>query len=228
MDKRLFNIALDGPAGAGKSSVADALAKHYGLIHLDTGAMYRGAALYLSGLDIEPKEGEELEKALENMDMHFENGDLIINGHNVAGKIRRPEVSRLASLYSALKPVRKRLVALQQKIAADKGYIVDGRDICDVVLPDAEVKLYLDASARARAMRRMKQDEEKGISQKFEDVLKDIEERDYRDMHRKESPLKVSEEAVVIDTSNLNLEQSIQAIEQAVQAALEKGLQTSC
>lgn len=211
-----FNIALDGPAGAGKSTIADAIADCFGLVHLDTGAMYRGAALYLSSLGIEPQYSEQMQQALDAMEMDFENGHLIINGEDVSGKIRTPEVSLIASKYSAIGPLRRRLVSLQQAITARQGFIVDGRDICDVVLPDAQVKIYLDASPKARALRRMKQDAQKGIAQNFDEVLREIEERDYRDMHREQSPLKISADAVVVDSSDLSQQQTIDKVAQIV------------
>lgn len=209
-----FNVALDGPSGAGKSSVADEIARIYDLIHLDTGAMYRALAWKLHAMQMEPKSSKELEDALSSIDLKVNPADqsISVNGENVSQIIRTPEVSRLASIYSALPEVRIRLVALQQEIARSKGYILDGRDICDVVLPDADVKIYLDAAPEARAKRRMLQNEEKGIEEPYEEVLAAIIERDARDKNRKEAPLRVSKDARVLDSSSLNFQETVDVV----------------
>lgn len=207
-----FNVAVDGPSGVGKSSISDAIAHKYGLIHLDTGAMYRAVALALDEQGIEPAESQELQDALDQIDLVLNDKQVLLNGQDVTAQIRQPHVSMLASSYSALPSVRRFLVASQQKIAARKGFILDGRDICDVVLPDAEVKLYLDASAKARANRRCLQLEQAGITEPFEKILEEIELRDLKDRTRKTDPLKISDNAVVIDTSNLSLEQVIDLV----------------
>ena len=219
MDK--FNIALDGPSGAGKSTIADRIAQKYGLTHLDTGAMYRAIALTLDEQKISPNEGQALNEALNAIDLEMKDGKVIVNGQDVSQTIREPKVSTLASKYSALPSVRKKMVALQQQIAENKGYILDGRDICDVVLPDAEVKLYLDARAEARAKRRMLQDAEKGKIIPYEEVLAAIEARDLQDRTRKTDPLKVSEQAVVVDSSDLTLEETVAAIEKIIEEKLQ-------
>lgn len=207
-----FNVAVDGPSGVGKSSISDAIAHKYGLIHLDTGAMYRAVALALDEQGVEPAESQELQDALNQIDLVLNDKQVLLNGQDVTAQIRQPHVSMLASSYSALPSVRRFLVASQQKIAARKGFILDGRDICDVVLPDAEVKLYLDASAKARANRRCLQLEQAGITEPFEKILEEIELRDLKDRTRKTDPLKISDNAVVIDTSNLSLEQVIDLV----------------
>lgn len=217
-----FNVALDGPSGAGKSSVAKAIASKYGLHHLDTGAMYRAIALALHEMGVEPASSQALEQALEQIHLVLDHDQVLVNGHNVTSQIRQPEISSLASQYSALPAVRKKLVAIQQQIAAHKGYILDGRDICDVVLPDAEVKIYLDASPQARARRRMLQDEEKGIYQPYEQVLQAIEARDYADQHRKTDPLQISKQATVVDSSAMDFDQTVARIEQIIQQALKE------
>lgn len=216
-----FNIALDGPSGAGKSTIADAVAAAYGLIHLDTGAMYRAIALTLDGENVPAEEGEALKEALASIDLEMKEGKVIVNGQDVTTAIREPRVSALASKYSALPSVRQKMVALQQAIAKDKGYILDGRDICDVVLPDAEVKLYLDAKPEARAKRRMLQDAEKGKIIPYEEVLAAIEARDLQDRTRKTDPLRVSKEAIVVDSSELTLEQTIEAIQKIIEEKLQ-------
>lgn len=208
-DMSSFNVALDGPSGAGKSSVADRIAEKYNLIHMDTGAMYRAVAYALNQLQIEPAEAEVLAEALENLDLNFANGKVEWNGLDISKEIRTPEGSRLASLYSALPSIRKKMVDIQQKTAASKGYIVDGRDICDVVLPDAEVKIYLDASADARAMRRYKQDLEAGKKVEYDQVYADIKARDLRDSTREVSPLSISKQAEYVDSSDLSLDETV-------------------
>ena len=218
-----FNIALDGPSGVGKSSAADGLAARYGLTHIDTGAMYRAIALGMQEKGIEPKESRELTEALNGLEVKLEGDQIFLNGNNVSSQIRTPLISNLASVYSAIPSVRRKLVALQQEIASEKGYILDGRDICDVVLPDAEVKIYLDASAQARAMRRYLQDKNKGLDVDYEDVLSQIQQRDEQDRTRAVSPLKISADAEVIDSSELNLEQTIEALAAHVEKTLQKG-----
>lgn len=217
-----FNVALDGPSGAGKSSVADEIARIYDLIHLDTGAMYRALAWKLHAMQMEPKSSKELEDALSSIDLKVNPADqsISVNGENVSQIIRTPEVSRLASIYSALPEVRIRLVALQQEIARSKGYILDGRDICDVVLPDADVKIYLDAAPEARAKRRMLQNEEKGIEEPYEEVLAAIIERDARDKNRKEAPLRISKDAHVLDSSSLNFQETVDVVCEWINQAL--------
>ncbi len=216
-----FNIAIDGPSGAGKSSLADALATQYGLIHLDTGAMYRAVALALYQQGIPPKSSEALKQALDTivLDMSQKN-KVFLNQEDVSQAIRTPEVSQLASQYSTLPEVRQKLVALQQQITAGKGFIVDGRDICDVVLPNAEVKIYLDATPQARAKRRMVQDAQKGKIIPYEQVLQDILQRDARDMNRKENPLRKSEQATLVNSSYLNFDQTLSALKAVVEKSL--------
>ena len=218
-----FNVALDGPSGVGKSSAADGLAERFGLTHIDTGAMYRAIALGMHERQIEPEESQALQNALDALELRLEGDKIFLNGKDVSGQIRTPLISNLASTYSALPSVRKKLVAMQQQIASQKGFILDGRDICDVVLPEAELKIYLDASAKARAMRRYLQDKEKGLKVDFEDVLHQIEARDEQDRSRSVSPLKISEQAEVIDSSDMNLEQTIEAMASHIEKVLQKG-----
>jgi len=215
-----INIAIDGPSGAGKSTISDILAKKLGYVHLDTGAMYRSVA-YASlkkGLKIDDE--ENVVKMIENeLDLQMNSdGTIICNGEDISEKIRTNEISMAASDVSKLKNVRKALVAMQQKIASAKGYIVDGRDICEVVLPDAEVKLFMTASAKDRAQRRVLQNKEKGIDGDYETILADIEKRDYQDSHRENSPLHQTEDAVLIDSSNMTKEQVVEKIMELVEA----------
>lgn len=215
-----FNIAIDGPSGAGKSSLADALAAKYGLVHLDTGAMYRAVAVALDEKEISPISSPRLQEVLNTIDLKMDKDQVILNGQDVSQKIRTARISLLASKYSALPEVRQKLVHLQQKITASKGFIVDGRDICDVVLPDAEVKIYLDASPEARAMRRQLQDAQKGQIIPYEKVLEDILKRDEQDMNRKEAPLRKSKQATLIDSSDLDFAQTVKALEDVVEKTL--------
>lgn len=217
-----INIAIDGPSGAGKSSVCDAAAARYGFRHLDTGAMYRAIALALSKAGIRPQPSPVLDEALANISIHFEGDEIFVNGENVTQMIRQPEVSLLASRYSALEPVRNRLVAAQQAIAKEKGYILDGRDICDVVLPDAELKIYLDAAPEARAKRRMAQNLEKGIESSYDEVLAAIQARDHADRTRKAAPLRVSKDAIVVDSSDLTFDQTVDTICSLIDSALNR------
>ncbi len=218
-----FNIALDGPSGAGKSSVADRLAAHYDMKHLDTGAMYRALSWLLNQAGIEPDNTSGIEETLKNIDLKMPEGQEVwINGNNVTELIRTPRVSMLASRYASLPAVRQKMVSLQQQIASEKGYIVDGRDICDVVLPDAEVKIYLDASPEARAKRRYLQDQQAGKDVVYEQVLADIEKRDLQDRNREVSPLRVSEQAVLVDSSDLDLDQTVSEICRIADQMLEK------
>jgi cytidylate kinase len=220
---RILNVALDGPSGVGKSSAADIVAEKYGLTHIDTGAMYRAAALYFDTLGIAPEESEDLLQALENLHIEQQQSTVLLNGKDVSEEIRTPKVSMLASQYSQLAPVRRKLVALQQQMAKKQPCILDGRDICDVVLPNAQVKVYLDASTEARAMRRHLQNLEKGMESDYAKVCEDIEKRDLQDRTRAVSPLTVSKDAVIIDTSDLTLKQTAEKISDLIDQSLKKG-----
>ncbi len=209
-----INIAIDGPSGAGKSTISDSLASKLDYVHLDTGAMYRSVAYSAlkQGLSIDDE--ENISKLIEkdfDLDMKSD-GTIICNGEDITNKIRTNEISLRASDVSKLLKVRKALVKAQQKIASKKGYIVDGRDICEVVLPDAEVKIFLTASAQDRAKRRLLQNIEKGLDGDYDSILKDIEKRDYQDSHREFSPLKKADDAIEIDSSNLSIEEVVDRI----------------
>ena len=212
-----MNIAIDGPAGAGKSTIAKKLAKEIGFVYVDTGAMYRAMALYFLEQKTDSSDEDAVTSASDavNITIRYENGEqqVILNGENVNGKIRSEEVGSMASAVSIFPNVRKKLVSLQQKLAADTDVIMDGRDIGTCVLPHAEVKIYLTASSLTRAKRRYDELQAKGVTCDLEAVQKDIEERDYRDMHRKESPLKQAADAVLVDTSNMTIEQVVQEIQ---------------
>ena len=205
-----FNLAIDGPAGAGKSTIAKRVAKELSFVYVDTGAMYRAMGIYFSDLGIAPEEQEKIEAACKDVkiSISYENGEqqVYLNGVNVTGKIRSEEVGNMASLTSVYPTVRRKLVELQQELAQKTNVIMDGRDIGTCVLPDAQVKIYLTASVETRARRRYEELRAKGVSCDIREIEKDIEERDYRDMHREISPLKQAKDALLVDSSNLDID----------------------
>lgn len=214
-----INIAIDGPSAAGKSTIAKLLAKKYNYTHLDTGAMYRLTAYKALNCGIALDEEDKLETMILSSDIDMRpDGTIYLDGNLIGDEIRTNEMSMAASNVSKLKKVRAALVKLQQKIAQNKGYILDGRDIGTVVLTDAEVKVFMVASAESRAKRRMIQNDEKGIANPpYEQLLKEIEDRDYQDSHRSNSPLKQADDAVLIDTSNLTIEETVDKISELVE-----------
>ena len=210
---RKINIAIDGPSGAGKSTISDILANKLGYIHLDTGAMYRTTALKAIEKGIALDDEDKVVEMIQTLDFkQTPDGRIFCNGEDISDAIRQNEISMAASDVSKLQNVRKALVALQQKIAEDKGYIVDGRDICEVVLPNAEVKIFLTASAEERARRRVEQNKEKGIPSNYDEILEDIQKRDYQDSHREFSPLKKTDDATEIDSSEMSIDEVVDYI----------------
>ena len=211
-----YNVAIDGPAGAGKSTIAKAVAQKLKLIYVDTGAMYRAMALYMLKQGIDLKNEAAVAEACEEADVtiRYEDGVQVVflNGENVNPFIRTEEVGKSASVISAQPAVRAKLVSLQQKLAAQSDCIMDGRDIGTCVLPKADVKIYLTASSTVRAKRRFDELTAKGQQSDFEVIKKDIEDRDYRDMHRETSPLKQAEDAVLVDTSDMDIDQVIEKL----------------
>lgn len=211
-----YNIAIDGPAGAGKSTIAKLIAKKKGFVYVDTGAMYRAMGLYFLEEGISADDSEKIAAAAEHVDVtiSYENGEQIVwlNGRNVNGLIRTEEVSKFASKSSANGAVRKKLVELQQALAKKESVVMDGRDIGTCVLPDADVKVYLTASSRVRAERRYKELQAKGEACDLDVIEKDIIDRDYQDMHREISPLKQADDAALLDSSTMTIEQVADAI----------------
>ncbi len=211
-----FNVAIDGPAGAGKSTIAKRVAREKNYIYVDTGAMYRAMALYLLRLGVSPEDSDKITKACMQADIsiEYQKGEqvVLLNGENVNAFLRTEEVGNMASYSSAVPAVREKLVELQRKLAKTTDVVMDGRDIASVVLPDADVKVYLTASSHTRAKRRYMELIEKGETADLEKIEQDIIERDYRDMHREHSPLVQAEDAVLIDSSNLTIEEVTERI----------------
>ena len=211
----MINVAIDGPAGAGKSTIARAAAKKLGYIYVDTGALYRTVALAAVRREvIDDADGVAAMLPQISVELKFENGEqqVYLDGENVSSLIRTPQISMGASKVSAIPKVREYLLSLQQLIAKENNVIMDGRDIATVVLPNADVKIFLFATPECRAQRRYKELIEKGENVTYEDVLKDVNDRDYQDSHREIAPLKPSEDSVMADTSDLDLQQSTEMI----------------
>lgn len=211
-----FNIAIDGPAGAGKSTIAKTLAKELGYVYVDTGAMYRAMAYYFLQQGIDKDDEAGITAAVDGADVtiRYEEGaqQVLLNGENVTGSLRTEQVGNMASATSIYPAVRTKLVALQQKLAKTTDVIMDGRDIGTCVLPDAQVKIYLTASVETRADRRYKELIEKGETADLAKIAADIEERDYRDMHREMSPLRQAEDALLVDSSEMSIDEVVAAI----------------
>lgn len=208
-----IRIALDGPGGAGKSTIAKLLAAELGMEYIDTGAMYRalGYKAVRDGVEISA-DNPAFAELLEKTELDFSDGNIILDGENVNSCIRTPEISMTASEVSAIPEVREKLVNIQRKIASGKSVVMDGRDIGTNVLKDAEVKIFMTASAEERAARRFRELEEKGENVSYEQVLADIRQRDYNDTHRKINPLRAADDAVILDTEGLDIEQVVTRI----------------
>ena len=211
-----YSVAIDGPAGAGKSTIAKQIAKKMNFIYVDTGAMYRAMALFFMRNGILAEEKEKIEEICKKAEITIEyrNGEqvVLLGGENVNGLIRTEEVGNMASATSGYGEVRKKLVALQQNLAKSAEVIMDGRDIGTCVLPDADVKIYLTASSRVRAKRRFDELTAKGDSCDLDKIEADIIDRDYRDMNREMSPLKQAEDAILVDTSDMTIDMVIETI----------------
>lgn len=202
-----MQIAIDGPAGSGKSTVAKKIAEKLNIIYIDTGAMYRAITLKLK--DIDKKYYQE---ACNSTNIEFINNKIFLDGKDVSSQIRSEEISKLTSDISKIDFVRKKLVSIQKEIADKNSVVMEGRDITTVVLPDADYKFYLNASPEIRAKRRTLQLKEKGLNADYKEIIRDIKKRDNNDIKRENSPLKVADDAIVIDSSNLTAEESIEKI----------------
>ncbi|MBE6025914.1 MAG: (d)CMP kinase [Clostridiales bacterium] len=213
---KIFQIAIDGPSGAGKSTIAKRVAAELAIDYIDTGAMYRAVGLKMLRLGIPMEENETLFEMLANTDVDFSEGRVYLDGEDVSDLIRTQEVSKAASDCSAFATVRRKLVELQQAMGKRKSVIMDGRDIGTVVLKDAEYKFYLTATAEERAMRRFKELQAKGSTDTYEKVLEDVNKRDYNDMHRDVDPLRQAEDAVLIDSTNMSIEEVVDFVIEAV------------
>ena len=205
-DTKLLRIAIDGPSGAGKSTVAKLIAKEYDIDYVDTGAMYRAMGLKILREGIACEEGEELDNLLESTDVDYSNWRVYLDGEDVSDLIRTEEVSKIASDCSAIAAVRSKLDSIQKRIGRTRSVVMDGRDICTVVMPDAEHKFYITATAEERARRRYNELIGKGQEADYEKVLEDINKRDYNDMNREVNPLRIDEEAIVVDTTEMNID----------------------
>lgn len=216
------SIAIDGPAGAGKSTIAKLLAKKMNYIYVDTGAMYRAMAVHFSKNGINPDDESAIDNAVKDVDINIVYSEgvqqVILNGENVTGLLRTEETGRMASKTSKYSSVRTKLVDLQRELARKTDVIMDGRDIGTVVLPDAFCKIYLTASSDARAQRRYNELVEKGEKCNYDEIKADIESRDYQDMHREISPLKQADDAVLVDTSDMNIEQVVDELTKIINA----------
>lgn len=211
-----YNVAIDGPAGAGKSTIAKLVAKEKGYIYVDTGAMYRGMAIHFLKKGIQPEDTAAIIAACADAEVTiaYENGiqQVYLNGENITGMLRTEEVGNMASRTSAIPEVRAKLLELQRSLAREKDVIMDGRDIGTNILPNADVKIYLTASVETRAKRRYNELTEKGIACNYDEIAKDIKDRDERDMSRETAPLRQAEDAVLVDSSEMSIEEVVERI----------------
>jgi len=221
-----YNVAIDGPAGAGKSTIARAVAKKMNLIYMDTGAMYRAIALYMLKEQVPLQDAEKVAERCQDADIAIQYEDgvqvVLLNGENVNAFLRTEEVGEAASVISPIPEVRRALTQLQKSLASKNDCIMDGRDIGTCVLPNAQLKIYLTASSAVRAKRRYDELTAKGEICDLEGIQADIEERDYRDMHREVSPLRQAEDAVLVDTSEMSVEEVIDRILELCRKSMKK------
>ena len=215
-------VAIDGPAGAGKSTIAKLVAKEFNLMYINTGAMYRAVALRAKENNLNPENVEEIVNIIKDMKMKFENDDLILDGENIQDKITMPEISSMVSAYASIPEVRKMLVNLQREMSKEFDVIMDGRDIGTVVLKDSPFKFFLTATAEERADRRYKELQQRNIECNYDEILKDIIERDYKDSHRAVDPLKKADDAIEVDTTGLNIQEVTNVICDGIKAKLNK------
>jgi len=212
-----ISVAIDGPAGAGKSTIAKLVGKKYNLMYINTGAMYRAVALKAKENDLTSEKIHEICELLSTMEMHFENDDLILNGENIQDKITMPEISSIVSNYASIPEVRTILVKLQRDMSNKFDVIMDGRDIGTVVLKDSKFKFFLTASPEERAKRRFKELQERNLECSYEQILDDIIERDYKDTHRATDPLRKADDAIEIDTTNLDINGVVNVINEYIE-----------
>lgn len=215
-----ISVAIDGPAGAGKSTIAKLVAKRFNLMYINTGSMYRAVALVAKENNIDENNIEELCKLIDTMNMEFRDDDLFLNGENIQDKITMPEISGIVSKYAAIKEVREKLVKLQREMSKKFNVIMDGRDIGTVVLKDSRFKFFLTATAEARAERRYKELKDRGLAVDYNIILEDIIKRDYYDSHREVDPLRKAEDAIEIDSTNLSIEE----VTEKISSIIEKNL----
>jgi len=212
-----ISVAIDGPAGAGKSTIAKLVGKKYNLMYINTGAMYRAVALKAEENNLSPEKIDEISNLIFEMEMHFENDDLILNGENVQEKITTPNISGIVSNYASIPEVRAILVKLQREMSNKFDVIMDGRDIGTVVLKDAKFKFFLTASPEERAKRRFNELQERKLECSYDQILKDIIDRDYKDTHRATDPLKKADDAIEIDSTNLDIIGVVNTINQYIE-----------
>ena len=214
-------VAIDGPAGAGKSTIAKLVGKKFDLMYINTGAMYRAVALSAKRNNIKTTEIDSLMNMIDKMEMHFENDDLILNGVNIQDEITLPEISEIVSQYASIPEVRSKLVVLQRKMSEKYNVIMDGRDIGTVVLKDSKFKFFLTATPEERARRRFTELVNRGIDVNYDKLLEDIIKRDYIDSHREVDPLKQADDAIEIDSSNYNINEVTEIICNFIENALQ-------
>lgn len=217
----MLNIAIDGPGGAGKSTIAKAVARELNIDYIDTGAMYRAVAYKTLLEEVDPENNEQLKNMLKTTDIDFSGGDIILDGQTVNAEIREPQVTKLASLVSRNFDVRAKLVELQRNMASNKSVVMDGRDIGTNVLPDANFKFYMNASAQERAKRRYDELKLKGKDIGFDEVLNDINERDRQDIERKLNPLRKADDALEIDTTGLSINEVTDLLLSKIKAVMD-------
>lgn len=215
-----ISVAIDGPAGAGKSTIAKLVAKEFGLMYINTGAMYRAVALKSKENNLSPDKIEEICALIDKMEMEFINDDLYLNGENIQDKITMPEISGIVSSYSVAPEVRAKLVKLQRDMSKKFDVIMDGRDIGTVVLKDAPFKFFLTATPEERANRRFKELQARKIECIYDEILKDIIDRDYKDTHREVDPLKKANDAMEVDTTGLNIAEVTENINQSIKSRI--------
>ena len=215
--KNRIRIAIDGPSGAGKSTIANAIAKQLGIDYIDTGAMYRAVGYKVKNCGIDPEDTEAMRAMLQETEIDFSEGNIILDGQLINDKIRTEEIAKMASRCSSRPEVREKLVQLQRSMGQRKSIVMDGRDIGNNVLPDAEYKFFMTASAEERAQRRYDELIEKGETAEYEQVLEDIKKRDHSDMTRELNPLRKAEDAIEVDTTGMSIEEVIAYIRKEIQ-----------